>query len=563
MQITKKITIDLAKRGIIETVDAMQGDSNTRAVEITLLDNGVAWLPSDATPSVAFKKPDGKSGWYDTLPDGSAACNISDHAVTAILAPQVLSAPGRVSAAVVFQDADLNQLATFAFTIIVEENPAAGSVISNDYYNLQTMEQINVAIDELWAAIDSAGGVDDSRVGPNAWSSKNTVDKLCPAFTESGTKVTCEPVEGYPLSVVSQIVPTQGGSSDPSPDNVRPLLPRSGANLFLGTSKAEPVNVYDPESAIKYTAFLRAADNLWMPSSDSASTRVACRPMTTYIVNSGNTQNKLVRIAWTDSDKIPVSAPNYEPVSVYDLQQTSENAELTITTGATAKYLIIQAGAGTWEDTNLTMTVLETSPVVREFAADFGQEVYGGSLDWNTGVLTIDTVKKSFDGTETYWTTTSDGDNFGGAGFTMYRAAIKPQPVRVINPDAVCSHFPTTTERLNLKEPCYRQEDHAENCLRFAVPIECAPNKTVAEWKTWLASQASAGTPLAITYKVTDPTVVQLEPHEIHALAGMNNLYTDTGDTAVSGRADPNAVIADIYEKLNAVLATTAALTGV
>ena len=43
--------------------------------------------------------------------------------------------------------------------------------------------------------------IDDSKVGDAAWSSKNTVDKLCPAFTESGSIVTCEPVEGYPLTV--------------------------------------------------------------------------------------------------------------------------------------------------------------------------------------------------------------------------------------------------------------------------------------------------------------------------------------------------------------------------
>jgi hypothetical protein len=43
--------------------------------------------------------------------------------------------------------------------------------------------------------------VDDSKVGADPWSSKNTVDKLCPPFTATGTIVTCEPVEGYPLEV--------------------------------------------------------------------------------------------------------------------------------------------------------------------------------------------------------------------------------------------------------------------------------------------------------------------------------------------------------------------------
>lgn len=44
-----------------------------------------------------------------------------------------------------------------------------------------------------------------------------TIDKCCPAFTESGPIVTCEPVEGYPLEVVSKIEMLQEGSGDPSP----------------------------------------------------------------------------------------------------------------------------------------------------------------------------------------------------------------------------------------------------------------------------------------------------------------------------------------------------------
>lgn len=47
--------------------------------------------------------------------------------------------------------------------------------------------------------------IDDTTVGADAWSSKKTVDTLCPDFTESGSVVRCEPVEGYPLQVVSHL----------------------------------------------------------------------------------------------------------------------------------------------------------------------------------------------------------------------------------------------------------------------------------------------------------------------------------------------------------------------
>lgn len=47
--------------------------------------------------------------------------------------------------------------------------------------------------------------VDDKNICQKPWSSKNTVDKLCPSFTESGAVVQCQPLEGYPLEVVSTI----------------------------------------------------------------------------------------------------------------------------------------------------------------------------------------------------------------------------------------------------------------------------------------------------------------------------------------------------------------------
>ena len=58
----------------------------------------------------------------------------------------------------------------------------------------------------------------DEGVSNKPWSSKNTVDKLCPSFTETGHIVLCEPVEGYPLEV----------TADPEAIAVT----RTGKNLF-------------------------------------------------------------------------------------------------------------------------------------------------------------------------------------------------------------------------------------------------------------------------------------------------------------------------------------------
>lgn len=51
--------------------------------------------------------------------------------------------------------------------------------------------------------LDKKAEIDNTKVGEDAWSSLNAVDKLCPSFEESGTVVQCEPVDGYPLTIVA------------------------------------------------------------------------------------------------------------------------------------------------------------------------------------------------------------------------------------------------------------------------------------------------------------------------------------------------------------------------
>lgn len=147
MKITQKICIDLAQKRPLPRLDAVQNEAQTREIEVSLFENGAAWdIPAGTTAAVAFRKPDGTCGLYDRLPDGSAALAFSGHRVTATLAYQVLTCAGSVRVSVILYDEALNQLATFPFVLEVEENPAAGEVISNNYYNYSTLADINAAI---------------------------------------------------------------------------------------------------------------------------------------------------------------------------------------------------------------------------------------------------------------------------------------------------------------------------------------------------------------------------------------------------------------------------------
>lgn len=150
MTVTHQITVDFINRGIMPILQAVQHDSNTRVVKVTLTENGTPYtLPEGVTAALAYRKADGTSGLYDTLSDGTAAISLSGNIVSVTLSDQVLSYPGPVYAVVVLNDAAFNQLATLPFTILVSSNPSAKGVKSDNYYAYQTLDQINDGLDRL------------------------------------------------------------------------------------------------------------------------------------------------------------------------------------------------------------------------------------------------------------------------------------------------------------------------------------------------------------------------------------------------------------------------------
>lgn len=134
MEVINKIKIDLLKPGVKPMINAMQADENSRVLEITLNANGSAWeIPSGVTFSMAYKKPDGTRGMYDTMPDGSSASSVDGNVVSIRLAPQMLTTPGTVNASVVISNGD-QRISTFPIIVNVIQSPAVGAVGSEDYF---------------------------------------------------------------------------------------------------------------------------------------------------------------------------------------------------------------------------------------------------------------------------------------------------------------------------------------------------------------------------------------------------------------------------------------------
>lgn len=141
MNVTSKIAVDLTRANIGARVNAVQGDGNTRSVDITLLADGNPWTaPGGVEAAIAYRQPSGTKGLYNLLADGTAAISITGNVATIVLAPQMLTASGTVQASLVFNDSQLNRLTTFPFSVSVTSNPAAGAQKTEDYIRLQWLE---------------------------------------------------------------------------------------------------------------------------------------------------------------------------------------------------------------------------------------------------------------------------------------------------------------------------------------------------------------------------------------------------------------------------------------
>ncbi len=161
MTITHNISLDMARPEAPERFSVKQGDSYSRAVQISLFCDGEPWpIPGDVTPLIRWFACDPDSGAtgtgiYDTLPSGNHAWNYTENQLDIILTPEMTALPGLVQAdvALVMEN---RTLATFNFEFYVNPAPADGSEPeASNYYNFSTLGQINDAIAALQSFRDT------------------------------------------------------------------------------------------------------------------------------------------------------------------------------------------------------------------------------------------------------------------------------------------------------------------------------------------------------------------------------------------------------------------------
>ncbi|MBE6683479.1 MAG: hypothetical protein E7595_04915 [Ruminococcaceae bacterium] len=125
-QITKSITVDVAKRNLFQAIIAKQYDSNSRFLKVTLVNEGeVININSTSVVTINAERADGMSKAFAGTTNG-------DGTVTVPLAPWMLELDDRVTCDISIVDVNGNKLTSTSFELEVEAASYNGEGIEDD-----------------------------------------------------------------------------------------------------------------------------------------------------------------------------------------------------------------------------------------------------------------------------------------------------------------------------------------------------------------------------------------------------------------------------------------------
>lgn len=377
--------------------------------------------------------------------------------------------------------------------------------------------------------------LNDSAVNTTeAWSSKKIVDTLCPPFSVSGNPVTCHPVEGYPLSAVVSLEPKQAGTGDPSPENVRPIsgydsvaVTRNGQNLlkFPYYSPSGPsvayngidtqihedgkVSIHGTTAENGYNFIFQYETDFFIPPGKYyidvfgaelpvGSSVLVYNPALGALANSALNQK-----SFTLNERTGVRV--YVNSGVSGVQFNIDGLGVILCVQSAPTAFIPYTGA------TATLTLPET--------------IYGGTVDAVTGVGSDEWGIRTLNGGES-WDTADDG------AYYFYDTITYPTIDTVSA--RMCTHFMdySGTSWAGLPDGYF-----STNGVSVRFKLNSIPD--LESWKSYLASQAAAGTPVQVAYKLATPEPFQATGNQgLPAVAGLNTVYTDGDSLDVTGRQD-------------------------
>ena len=400
--------------------------------------------------------------------------------------------------------------------------------------------------------------IDDTTVGLDAWSSKHIIDTLCPPISETGNPARFCPVVGYPLGCKVSWEPTQDGSGDPSPDNVCPIKGRDSVTVTrCGGNVIEFLSTNDSSSGIKIA--VDAEKNITLNGTVVGKGNitigmcrlhwVAGKNYTMYVKKVGGSAS----IGSGDGITFAYSlfATDYNHYFRGGTNSTNFDAYIARDVALVETELIFMLQC--WRDGTVfnnfkfQIEVVPGTTAPTTYAPYTGQTatltlprtIYGGTVDAVSG-----------ESSRTWRTITLTGKESAHIYSIFFYLDLSEDSSFVIEKPAdgktgKSSHYPYAV--------------YTNKCIGFTADGESLTyasngkyplsDEGLQEWKSYLAAQYAAGTPVQIAYKLATPEPFNATGAQpIPALPGVNTIMTDADSVTVTGRADPIKRITDLED---------------
>lgn len=389
------------------------------------------------------------------------------------------------------------------------------------------MEMLTIIREGVWAEYDilaafhpPVGAAVQVRVGAN-----NQIGVPIEAAAEKGMGEIVfagykEGVRQIAVDVLYKVAPSSGASgtepAEPTPDVVQQILSAaSNAEEIAQSVRADAEKIKErldeipkiDDTAITTTSpwsSKQIVDTLCPPIEETGNP-VVCYPVAGYPLD--------VTVNWgpTQEGSGTPSPENIRPIKGRDIVTITRQEDNQV----------------------MTLTLPET--------------VYGGEVDAVSGEGQETWKRLTLDGTEKWGIQTTIIP--GKFGFVLRTPGIATPENPGIKGDIVCSQYPAVTANDTYQCKSGISVEAQENYY-FRIYNDTHAGETADEWKSYLAAQYAAGTPVQVCYKLAEPvpfTAAGAQP--IPALSGTNTLLTDADSVSVSGRADLIHIIRKMQEK--------------
>ena len=383
----------------------------------------------------------------------------------------------------------------------------------------------------------------------------NSIEEMCPPLNLEDNLISCYPLEEISLNPKTYIEAAQAGEGDPSPDNIREIsgwdattITRCGKNLLnpaeWKTETRNGIKFVNENGRVTLSGTCSLEENT---VSDYILLSEVALPKGEYTISGSPVGGDVFTYRLFVYIKKEGATDRY-------ISDFGKGSKITIAEGEIIDRLSIRIGGqlGTVDklvfEPMLTVgaNVTQYEPYIDEIhTAQFPETIYGGELDWNTGILTVDKKAVTYDGSADEKWNTLTGEN----GNVIFQITTDSNNTQNNTTNIMCNRMPVSANNV-----WYGRGNGITLALNYIRLCVMEIEQTVDAYREWLNENT-----VTVVYPI-EPYTIQLTPQQILALSGTNNIWSNTGKTKISSFANPAKIIKENEETIENFKARVSAL---